>query len=243
MIIQKGRRTITIDGKPLLDFGIWLNGEASFMGAEADVYSVSVPGRNGDLTFFDGRYNNVQISYDCYMFKDFFEAFDDLKAFLLSNPNYRRIEGDHDIEHYRIGRISGGISVKKLEWVNEAAQFLLKFDCKPQRWLKDGEIERTMTKSGSLVNPTPFEALPVIRVTGTGSIFINGAEIEIAQHGTIPYIDIDFELGDAYSGSVNCNRYISLNSDNFPPLVGGENLITMSEGIAELKIRPRWWEL
>ena len=42
---------ITYSGKSSADYGVWVSGGGTFDAPSRDVQTVSVPGRNGDLTF------------------------------------------------------------------------------------------------------------------------------------------------------------------------------------------------
>ena len=54
---------------------------------------------------------------------------------------------------------------------------------------------------------------------------------------------IDSELQDAYHGTSNWNKNITLNDRRFPKLKAGENLISFSGGITSVEVIPRWWTL
>lgn len=239
---MSGRKQLTIDGKPLQDFGVWTNGKNAWNAAEPDVTTISVPGRSGDLVQFNGRYKNISISYDCLMRRDFRHRFDDLRAFLTHQVGYRRIEDEREEEYYRMGRLVGGLSVSDVIWNADAGIFTLNFSFKPQRWLKRGEITETFTGSGAIYNPTFFEALPLIRVYGYGTLTIGGEKI-IIDKNALDYIDIDCESQNAFSGSTNCNGLISVEGDTFPTIGSGQISITKTANIAKYEITPRWWTI
>lgn len=62
--------------------------------------------------------------------------------------------------------------------------------------------------------------------------------------GNPTYIDCDLGEAFKYSGGspVSLNAYIDLGPD-LPKLTPGENTITKSNTITELKITPRWWQI
>ena len=212
------------DGKPLSDFGCYITNAAQYNTPERDTTMKSIPGRNGDLTIDNGRYENISVEYW-------------LNAFLMSHTSYARLEDTVHPEVYRMGRISGPIKHKT---TNDAAMssFTLEFDCKPQRFLKDGELWKTIASGTILYNRTGFTAKPLIRVSGAGTVAIGDTVVTISNN-SYGNIDIDSETMDCYSGSANCN---GLMTGDFPELATGENKVTFS-GFSSVKIKPNWWTL
>ena len=49
------KKTFTFDGVNSERFGLWISGAGTYDTPERDVALVSVPGRNGDLEFYNGR--------------------------------------------------------------------------------------------------------------------------------------------------------------------------------------------
>ena len=140
-----------------------------------------------------------------------------------------------------MGRVNTAIS-PKLRGNYEEISFEMRFDCKPQAWLKTGEvpIEITGTTPVKIVNPTLHSASPLIRIYGTnGSLMINDVEVTFAD--VDEYVDIDCEIMDAYKGATNCNSKISLLGSDYIELKAGQNLITLISGVTKLVITPRWW--
>lgn len=84
---------------------------------------------------------------------------------------------------------------------NRAGSFKLVFDCKPQRYLKQGEMPVTFTDSyefyANLKNPTLFLAGPLLMIYGYGDLLINDKSISV-EDGTIgKIIFYEFERGDS----------------------------------------------
>lgn len=236
------RNYLVFDGRQSTDFGVWISGGGTFNAPERDMETVSVPGRNGDLTFDNGRYKNLKVSYPAFINRDFDSHTADFREFLLSKIGYKRLEDSYHPEEYRMAMYTGGFSVKTTPR-NLAGSFDLTFNCKPQRFLKAGEIPRAITANSSVMyNPTSFRARPLIRVYGTGNFTIAGINLVIVSQAGA-YMDIDTELMDAFYGSVNCNSRITLTSGEFPVLEPGESEITKTSGITRLEITPRWWRL
>lgn len=234
------RHTLTYNGKNLKDYGVYVSGEAAWEKPAADITRIQVPGRNGDLTIFNGRYENVPIVYRCGIVEDFNTNFSDLTAFLLSSPGYKKLVDSSHPGVYRMALLDSGIS-PEMTPRNKEGEFELAFTCKPQTYLDSGDTSQTFTSSGTINNPTAFEALPLIRAYGSGTITVGGKQITIANNSS--YIDIDCDIQDAYRGTTNCNGNITLNSGEFPTLAAGTNSVAMSSGITRIVITPRWWRL
>lgn len=224
-------------GKSSEDFNCHISGSGTFLSPERDVKSVSVPGRNGDLHIDNGRYYNVEVVYPAFITKDFRKNFDALKAFLLSQRGYKRLEDTYHPEYYRRARFAGRIE-PVMTTLNRAGSFELRFDCDPRRFLKEGEKAVDIETGGELLNRTEYAALPLIRAYGTGTFTINSTAVQITTASG--YTDIDCELQEAYKDSTNCNGNIVLTNGKFPELVPGSNTITFT-GITQIEIVPRWW--
>ena len=232
------RHYLTIDGRSTEDFNTWISGGGTFDSPERDVELVSVPGRNGDLAIDNGRFNNIEVEYDCFISKDFADNIHALRSYLGSLTGYKVLEDTYHPEVYRLALFTSGVKVKPTTR-NLAGEFTLTFNCKPQRFLKRGERAITFTTNGAIKNPTLHDALPLIRAYGTGTLTIGGITITITSANG--YTDIDCELQEAFKGSANCNGNITLDDGEFPKLVSGSNNVNMT--VSRLDIIPRWWTI
>lgn len=234
------RNWLTFNGKSSKEYGVYISGLNTFNSAERDTESISVPGRNGDLTFDNGRFKNVDITYPAFIYADFDNNVEGLRNFLLSQRGYKRLEDTYHPDEYRMARYKGNFVTEVVDWL-AAGQFDLVFDCYPQRFLKSGDQIITLESDGNIFNEYQ-ESKPLIRAYGTGSFSIGGITITIDTADD--YTDIDCDLQEAYKDdmSVNCNGNITLTSGSFPVLNPGDNEIVI-EDITKLEIKPRWWIL
>lgn len=224
-------------GKSSEDFKCHISGSGTFLSPSRDVQSVSVPGRNGDLHLDRGRFFNVEVVYPAFITKDFRANFDALKAFLLAQRGYKRLEDSYHPEYFRRAMFKGAIE-PSMTTLNRAGSFELKFDCDPRRFLKDGERTIEVDNDITLINRTEYEAKPLVRAYGTGTFTIGGTTVQIVTADG--YTDIDCDLQEAYKGTVNCNNNIILTDGKFPELITGDNEISFT-GLTKLEITPRWW--
>jgi hypothetical protein len=95
-----------------------------------------------------------------------------------------------------------------------------------------------------LTNPTEFDALPLIKISGIGTVGIGEYLITISgiAEQTI-YIDCDtMEIYKYTDGElVSASSFVSFATYDFPKLVPGINNISVGTGITEVIITPRWW--
>lgn len=236
---------VVYNGRPLSDFSLYVSGQGTFNSAERDVKKIEVPGKSGDLIFDNGRFKNVTVTYkDAFILEDdgdlnsFARKMRELASFLKSSSGYHRLEDTYHPDEYRLASCVTDIDPEVYQLV--AAQFDLEFDCKPQRFMKIGEKPLTYTARGKIFNPSSFSSKPIIRVYGNGTLSVGEETITIKSHSQ-QYIDIDCDMMDCYCGTVNCNNYVSLNSDEFPVLAPGPNGINFSGNISKVVITPRWW--
>lgn len=236
-------RELIIDGTNLLTtYGVWIAGNNVYNNAEANVETVKVPGRNGDLVYSNRRYNNLTITYPAAIPANMTARIEALKGFLYSNLGYRMIKDSYFPTMYRMGRISGNINPTDIGWNNDSALFSISFDCKPQHYLDSGLIETEYTSGATIANPTQFEALPLMRIYGYGTVTLNGTNVTVEENN-YPWVDVDCEIQDGYNGTTNLNMFLTVSGDRFPVLSPGSNTLTLGTGITKVAIKPRWWTL
>lgn len=230
------RNFFTLDGKSSVDFNTWIAKSNMFDGAEHDDEVVEVPGRNGALVFSNGRYRNFTASVSCYVPHGMMHNVDGVRSWLSSKWGYVKYKEAYKPGEFRLVRYKGGFSLSSSDRVGAA--FDITFDCKPQRFLDSGEFPVNYTASGTIYNPTEYEAHPLIRCYGmSGAISVGG--VWMGVNACNAYIDIDCELMEAYEGDINRNMNVS---SEFPTLKPGANSVGFS-GFSHIEITPRWWRI
>lgn len=164
------------------DYGIYISGDGVYNAPERAVEFVDVPGRNGAIALDQGRYNNITVTYPAGTFAKTQEEFrESLSAFrnaILSQKGYQRLEDTYHPDEYRMGLYSSGLEVSPVAY-NKAGEFELAFNCKPQRWLTIGELPIPVDSGDVLQNPTPFDAGPLLEITGYGDVSFNGFTVSL----------------------------------------------------------------
>lgn len=233
---MSGRNWLTFDGVSLKDFGVYINGNQTFNAPSRNREVISVPGRNGNLIIDNGRYDNTDVVYHAFIYRNFSVNVEGLRNLLLSRTDYKRLEDTYHPNEFRMGVYNGDFSADVVEWL-EAGEFDLTFNCKPQRFLKSGEDAMTITANTTILNETGQTAKPLLRVYGAGTFSCNSKSFTISSADV--YTDIDCDIMDAYKGTSNKNQYVS---GIFPELLPGENSISIGT-VSSIELIPRWWVL
>lgn len=224
-------------GKSSSDFNAFIYDANVFDSVERTVDTYDVPGRNGVLTVTGTeKFTNRELEYEMYVPELMLSNVPALFGYLYSLSGYHRLEDTLEPDVFKKAMLTSSVELS-IKTPNQAA-FKLGFDCLPEKWLKSGEMKVAFTSSGTIHNPTLFNANPLIRIYGKGSVQVGSQTIEVLKSPT-EYIDIDCDIQDCFEGTANRNSYVSLT--DFPTLVPGNNGIVLGTGITKVEITPRWW--
>ena len=266
---------LTFDNIDSVNYGIFLTKAAVFNTPERRVEKVAIPGRNGDLLIDDGSYENIEVEYSavlcCDSAEEFASTLGEFRSALASRGAYKKLTGSYNPDEYRLATLIEKFEVDPRAYYM-AGEFKILFDCKPQRFLVSGDEPQTFYGNGWITNPTPFEALPIIAVTGNGRINIAGHVVTVSD--TTETIYIDSELMEVYipngvtenltdenlevirdellfpitlhkgpRAPISMNNHVSFADYKFPTIGPGEQPIAFDSGIDSVVIYPRWWRL
>ena len=208
---------------------------------------IHVPGRNGDVIIDTGTYKNVSRVYEVSIATydiSFHRKMARVAQWLYTASGYARLEDSYEPDFYRLAYYNKKVDIENL--FNQAGKAKLEFICKPQRFLKSGDLPVTYTGgSGTIVNETNFDALPIINLTTnntSGALAIGNTVITI-HDGAGQNLTVNSELQDVYSGNANKNSYVTLNTGVFPNIKPGTNTILFSGGITSVSITPKWYTI
>lgn len=255
------RETFYIDGVDARKFGICLQKPVEFSEAVPVIERQSIPGRNGDLIFDTGSYENRTGTAQCFCLKRNVEKeIGPAGSFFMGKKGYRRLETSDDPDHFWLARVENSPAIAQR--IRTLAPFEISFDCKPQRFVKSGENKMFFSYSSvflrvNIYNPFGFPARPLIHAhwgdsqetNSVGFTFIGQTESIVKEKSvyangiTENDLYIDCDIHDAYNENGNQNKNISLYE--FPSLDPGENsfVVVGSENLEYVEITPRWWEL
>ena len=232
--------TFYLDGIDARSAGIQLQAPIEFSEAVPVVEAQTIPGRNGDLIWETGSYENRSGSASCFCLqKDVEKAVSSAGRFLMGKKGYRRLETSDDPDHYWMARVENSPQIAMR--LRTLAPFEIGFDCKPQRFVKAGENAVGFDGNGELFNQYGQVSLPFITLYGQGEgwLAIGDCVVEVKAFDGILYLDSDTQ--NAYNN--NGNQNLNINAPVFPVLGDGEIKIEFSGGIDRVEIIPRWWEL
>ena len=233
--------TFYLDGIDARSAGIQLQEPIEFSEAVPISKAQTIPGRNGDLIWETGSYENRGASASCFCLqKDVEKAISAAGRFLMSKKGYRRLETSDDPDHFWMARVENSPQIAMR--LRALAPFDIDFDCKPQRFVKSGENPITFDSDVVIFNQYGQDALPLIKVYGSGEdqqIRVGDCVVKINHLSGGIYLDSDTQNAYNGSGNQNMNIYATV----FPVLQPGETSITFTSGIDYIEIVPRWWEL
>lgn len=155
------------------DYQIGISGGGTYAAPERDVERFEVPGRNGELIVDNGRYKNIEVTYPAYIARKFKDNVEQFRSELMKLKGYQRIEDTYHPDEYRLGTFMGMFDPETVGAYNNSARFDLRFNCKPQRFLKSGD------------KPIQFLAM-ALTANGGESQYIptNGDTIKAEFHNT-----------------------------------------------------------
>lgn len=218
------------------DYGIFISGAGVFNAPKRDVKTFSIPGRNGDFLLDRNRFENITVTYPAHCkapdLATFREQLSAYRNALASQKGYQRLEDTINGSEYRLGAFVGGFEAEPIGY-STSATFDLVFDCKPQRYLKIGELPVAIRSGDELTNPTLFESRPLIMARGYGDIELNDDVITINDTvvGQIPLTTRTQKPASIHNvyyadGMLNADDSIAMN-----PGTGGDVSLSLSDAV------------
>ena len=208
-----------------------------------------IPGRNGDLVMDSRSYENVERTYYLACIYANNTVFRDNAAMIISwlmgAKGYCRLEDSYEPDVYRMASYVNNGSLTDI--YETATTLNVTFNCKPQRYLKSGDVEVNIASLDP--NPTIYDALPLIKfkptAVGTLTITVGNYVVEVDVVESMVNKDnyIDSEIQHCYmEGNISINEHVTLSE--FPVLKAGTTSITFTGVNCSTKtIKPRWWKL
>lgn len=186
-------KNLTFGGVNSADYGVYISGEGVYNAPSRAVELTQIPGRNGAIPVDMGYWENIEIVYPCGMFgsdqTDFAANYSDFINAIASQKGYQRLEDTYHTDEFRQALFVSGVETDPIGF-GQAGEFELKFNCKPQRFLKSGEDPVAVGNGGTITNQTNYAAKPILSINGySGTIAINENEITITG-GTFGIIEV-----------------------------------------------------
>ena len=231
-------------GTSNLDVGMVIEHYPSVIFPERSQEVQHVPGRNGDVILPYGAFQNYEQPYQAFLDAKKYGGLEQIMPrvadWLLGHTGYHRLEDSYFPDVYRMAYYSGGAEFVSI--FNEYGEGTLTFNCAPEKYYKSGEREIILENNQLIRNPTAFEAMPLIVLTGNGNngtLHFNDKTIDIKP---VPEnITIDVKLHKAYDGTTSYNNRFEGLFENLK--LGKETEISWEGGITGMKLTPRWWTI
>lgn len=160
----------------------------------------------------------------------------DSVASVLYKKGWQILLDDYEPDIYRLAYYQGGFEVDNR--YTRLGVFDISFRCRPERFLTSGSTAVTVASGSTLTNPTAFNALPLIKITGSGNGTITVAGVTMTITGMADYLYLDCEKQDCYR--LPTENKNSLVSGNYPVLKSGANTVSYTGGITGCQITPKW---
>lgn len=132
------RNYFILDGVDSRDYGVYISGQGTFSAPKKAYTFYNVPGRNGALLGNEHRLENIEVSYEAFIYTNFDENMAKFRSFLLSLNGYVKLTDSYHPDEYRMAAYDGPFE-PEVTAMNDAGSFTITFTCKPQRFLTDGD--------------------------------------------------------------------------------------------------------
>lgn len=234
---------IYFNGKSCADYGIFVESFPDREWPEKVISAYTIPGRSGDVVIDEETYSNVDRSYNVAILvkpgSSFQASAAAVSKWLHSGHGYCRLEDSYEPEVYRMAYYKEGASLTSL--LRQGGRVSLTFNCKPQRYLKDGEKAIAISSETTLMNLTDYPSRPLLRIHGDGDGLVVVGGTTITLTGITEYIDIDCDNQICYKDDLLIGNKVEFSTLDYPFLAPGDNVISFTGGVSSVIITPRWY--
>lgn len=237
------RNYFTFAGVDSRDFGVYISGQGTFSAPEKAYEFYAIPGRNGALIGNEKRLENIEVTYEAFIYSNFNENIAKFRSFLLSVDGYQRLQDTYHTDEFRMACYKGAFE-PTVTSKNDAGSFQITFVCKPQRYLTAGELEYSISDGHVNGNPitgvidptilTIYSKLDTSRIEaatqlqGAPYFGINTPQMTLKQNGVT-----------IYSASYTIDSETQYGSGSIDLLTGSG---TFSQIILNTATRPTKWQ-
>ena len=224
---------VIINNQNTKSLGFALKGRPNTPSATKKYETTEVEGRHGSLTRFLG-YEDLKftLTFNILFQLDIKQKLREIKGVLAQADTLSFDDSPNFYYKIKQAQISETESVIKASGV-----FSVDFVTEPFEYEKTSSTAYT-TNPISLTNQTTTESLPIIKVTGTGTVVLTVNDTGITLTGLTSSITLDSELQEAYTG-LTTNMNGNMNG-NFPVFKNGSNSITWTGTVTKVEIDPKW---
>lgn len=203
---------IIYNGISTADYDITVEQPPSYLGAKRDQEFKHIPGRNGDLIFDKGGYNNVNREYNIAIgseVKDFSLLSKLVSRWAYSSNGYARLEDSYEPDYFRLAAFDSELNLENV--LNHMGRGTIQFNCKPQRFLKSGEVPLVFEGNllgQKILNPTTQESKPLFEFEFNNIDPTKNLHVEIITYKS----DIP---GDQLGQTTRYDVHITMNKEDY----------------------------
>jgi len=235
---RRCNKMFSFKGIKAQDMNLRILNDITFESPNRSTTIIQIPGRNGSLIMDNGRYEDITRSIPCRLEaprnRDVEELISRIHNWLGKDIGYHEFLWHKDPDYvYRARAENGAVSGRKL---SRLANTLIDFRIHPIKYIKSSMIEREVDHGTIIVNDVEMEANPVIRIVGTGLVWlrIGGSNITINIPNDAEGCIIDSENRTITSLDKQTPLFRNT-SGTFPTLDLGNNPVTW-ESINEIQV-------
>ena len=234
---------IVYGGESSADYGMVVSEAPAFDAPTRKTTVYNVAGRNGAVIFQEDAWDDVTRTYKVWLAFDLDSLDTKVSAFeamLNSKKGWQRLEDSFEPDYYRLAYYQGGNGFSNTMMTYGEAD--LNFVCRPERFLKLGELPISVTNGDKVINPTRFTSKPLIKITVPSSNTVTiscGGNSMSAE--VVDYMYIDCDSMNAYRLTTE-NRNDKI-SGSFPVLLAGTNTVGITGTITSVEITPRFFTI
>ncbi len=198
--------------------------------AQKRVQLITIPGRSGYLTQWDGSYEEVVKTGGFFYDGPFPEH---IAQIILGGSTVTFSNEPDKVYDYRID-----IATDIVNTIATWHQFEVQFICNPVKRELDQQSITAVTSPVTLISPCNHPSYPTIKLTGSGNVTLTVGDQEISLTDIDPEIVIDGDLMDCYKNGVLASDKMT---GNFPIIEAGETInIGWDGSVTKLEISPNW---
>lgn len=181
------------------DYKVYCSGGGTYSAPARDVELFHVLGRDGDLVVDHGSYQNIDVRYPCWVARNAPQYVNAFRQVLCALRGYQKIIDPYNPDEYRMGIYQAAFEPNMMNARNDSAEFDVVFNCKPQRFLTEGDDAIRITSGQNVANPTMYDAHPMLEAYGYGDIVVGGKTVTIENVPLGPTFLLNEDLNVGYT--------------------------------------------
>ena len=221
---------VLINGEDTREYGMRVTALPPIQIAQKRVQLLTIPGRSGYLTQWDGSYEEIMKPVG-FFYRD---PFPERIAQLLLEGSKITVSNEPDkVYDYRLD-----ITTDLIKTISTWHQFEVQFFCNPEKREASPAVIQTSTSPVTLDSPCNHPAYPTITLKGSGNVTLTVGDKEITLTDISPEVTIDGDLQECYQNDVPASDKMT---GDFPVISpGGTTEVSWSGSVTAIEIWPNW---